>query len=104
MWTKQHKNKDIDVIIESYKDLHYLKNNFELRKNNRLKKYEIKQDEVDIDIYIPHFSKSSMPVEDLAKYTTKIENIKTVIPEVLLLLKQGAELDRADSVKGKKIR
>lgn len=102
LWSKLHKSKDIDIVIENYKDLDYLKQNFELRKNNRLKKYEIKIDEIDIDIYVPYFSKLSIPVEDIVKHTTKIENIKTVIPEILLILKQGAELDRAYSVKGKK--
>lgn len=104
LWTKKHKSKDIDIILEDIKDIDILKNNYDLRKNDNLKKYEIKIEEIDIDIYVPYYSRLAMAVEDISKYSTSIQGIKVVIPEVLLLLKQGAELDRKDSVKGLKDR
>lgn len=104
LWTKKHKSKDIDIVLENLKDLDILKNNYDLRKNDNLKKYEIKIEEIDIDIYVPFYSRLAMAVEDISKHSTLVQGIKVVIPEVLLLLKQGAELDRKDSVKGLKDR
>ncbi len=104
LWTKLHKSKDVDIVICDYKDLDFLKKGYNLNKNDNLKKYEIKFAEIDLDIYIPHYSKLAIPVEDLKDYTTKIENFDVIIPEILLILKQGAEIERKDSVKGEKDR
>lgn len=104
LWTKTHKSKDIDIIIPDFKDLDYLKNNYDLKKNDNLNKYEIKFEEIDLDIYIPYYSKLTLPIEDIKNETTKIENIEIVNPEILLILKQGAELDREKSAKGLKDR
>jgi len=103
LWTKTHKSKDIDIIID-LKTLYILKENYRLIKNDRLKKYEIKIDDIDIDIYVPHYSKLSLPVEFIQKNATVVEGFKVIIPEVLLILKQGAELDRGHSIKGQKDR
>ncbi len=102
--TKQHKSKDIDIVLKDIKDLDYLKQNYELKKNDNLKKYEIIIEEVDVDIYTPYFSKLTIPVEKLKNYTTKIENIEVLSAEPLLIIKQGAELERAESIKGSKDR
>ncbi len=104
LWTRQHKSRDIDIILPELKDLVYLKGKYDLRKNDRLKKYEIKFDEIDVDIYVQFYSKLALPVNEIVKETAKIEGFEVVIPEVLLILKQGAELDRKDSVKGQKDR
>jgi len=104
LWTKQHKSKDVDIIIPNFKDLEYLKKNYDLRKNDSLKKYEIKFEEIDVDIYVPYYSKLALPIEEIKSRITKIENMQVVSPEVLLILKQGAELERKDSVKGSKDR
>ncbi len=102
LWTRLHKSKDIDIVLESHEDLAYLKQHFDLKKNTHLKKYEIIIEEVDIDIYVPYFSELTLPAEEIINHKTLIENIAVVVPEVLLILKQGAEKDRSDSVKGKK--
>jgi hypothetical protein len=104
LWTNLHKSKDIDIVIKNFKDLALLKAKYDLSKNNNLKKYEIKIEEVEIDIYVPFFSALAVPVDEIHKYTTKIQNFKVVKPEVLLILKQGAEQDRENSVKGQKDR
>ena len=104
LWTKQHKSKDIDVIIPEFKDLEIIKQKYILKKNEHLKKYEIQIEEIDIDIYVPYYSQLALPLEDLVNYTTKVESFDVVIPEVLLILKQGAELDRRESIKGQKDR
>ncbi|MBU2637802.1 MAG: hypothetical protein KJ955_02420 [Nanoarchaeota archaeon] len=104
LWTKAHKSKDIDILLKNFEDMKYLKEHYTLKKNDNLKKYEIKIEEIDIDIYAPFYSKLALPVEECLKHTAKIDGIEVVSPEVLLILKQGAEIDRKDSVKGAKDR
>src|SRR3989338_4151614 len=100
--TKLHKSKDIDILLKDYKDLDYLKKNYDLIKNDNLKKYEIKFEEIDLDVYVPFYSRLAIPAEDLKKYTIKIQGFEVVRPEALLILKQGAEKDREHSAKGEK--
>lgn len=104
LWTKAHKSRDIDILLKNFEDMRYLKEHYALKKNDNLKKYEIKMDEIDIDIYVPFYSRLALPVEDCLKHTAQIDGIEVVSPEVLLVLKQGAELERKDSVKGEKDR
>ena len=104
LWTKMHKSKDVDIVLMDLKQLEYLRQNYDLKKNDKLNKYEIKFEEIDVDIYVPFFSKLPIPAEDLKNYFTNIESFNVVIPEVLLILKQGAEIDRGKSVKGGKDR
>ncbi|MBI2547752.1 hypothetical protein HYW21_00205 [Candidatus Woesearchaeota archaeon] len=104
LWTKLHKSKDIDIIIPDFEDLEYLKRAYDLKKNDHLKKYEIRFEEIDVAIYIPYYSQLPLPITEIKKYTTIIENISVVTPEVLLILKQAAEQDREYSVKGAKDR
>lgn len=104
LWTKQHKSKDIDIVITNFRDLELLGKRYKLNKNDRLKKYEIKIEGIDIDIYLLHYSRFALPRELITKYTSKIEGFEVVRPEILLILKQNAEFDRGDSVKGQKDR
>ncbi|MDI6888612.1 MAG: hypothetical protein QMC78_02800 [Methanocellales archaeon] len=101
LWTKASKSRDIDIVVD-FATLGKLKKRYEMRKNDRLRKYEIKIDEVDVDVYVPHYSNLAIPVEDLDNYITRIENLRTIEPEALLILKQGVEMHRRHSVKGKK--
>jgi len=102
--TSLHKSKDIDIVLKDFNDLNFLKQNYNLIKNNNLKKYEIKFEEIDLDIYVAFFSKLAIPVEDIEKYTIKVQGFDVVKPSTLLILKQGAEFDREKSVKGEKDR
>ena len=99
LWTKSQKSKDIDLIVD-LKTLSSLKTNYDLRKNEIMKKYEIKIDEIDIDVYAKYFSKFVIPIEKIE--TTKIEGFDVAKPEFLLALKQAAELSRRESDKGEK--
>ena len=101
MWTKIHKSRDIDIVVD-FNTLNKLKKRFTLEKNDRLKKYEIKMGEFDVGVYLPHYSKLAFPLEFLRDYVQNIEGIKVPIPEVLVFLKQGAEMARRGSIKGKK--
>ncbi|MBS3090992.1 hypothetical protein J4217_00910 [Candidatus Pacearchaeota archaeon] len=102
LWVGMQKSKDIDIVVD-INELQKLKQE-NLVKNDNLKKYEIKKEEIDIDVYAFHYSKLTIPTEDIRIYSTKIEGFDVVIPEVLLILKQGAELNRRNSIKGEKDR
>ncbi len=101
LYSKTLKSKDIDIIID-YDELGKIRKDFQLFKNERLKKYEIKIEEVDIDIYLPHFSELGFPVEEVRNYCQSIEGFFTPIPEILLLMKVFAFGERKGTVKGKK--
>ncbi len=101
LWAKTHKSKDIDIAVD-FETLSKLKEGYDLRKNDNLKKYEIKKGEIDIDIYVPYYSTLAIPVEYIQ--TEKIEGFAVAKLGYLLALKQGAELDRKESLKGEKDR
>ena len=102
LWAKSHKSKGIDIVID-YKELEKLKLNYELSKNDSLKKYGIKIDDIDVDIYVPFYSKLPL-LEDIKSYVTKVEGFKVIKPIALLILKQAAEINRAATEKGLKDR
>lgn len=102
LWTKAQKSKDIDIILPNIETIDYLKYKYSLKKNPDLKKYEIKKEGVDIDIYVPYFSDLILSIKDLVEYSTRVEGFRVLIPEALLITKVEAYLDRRDSVKGKK--
>jgi len=101
LYTKALKSKDIDIIID-YDQLDKIRKEFEVFKNERLKKYEAKTGQTDIDIYLPHFSEIGIPVEKIMKNTQMIEGFLMPIPEILLILKIYCFSSRKGSVKGNK--
>ncbi len=101
LWTKKFKSKDIDIIVD-FDTLDKIKKEYDLRKNENLKKYEIKINEVDIDIYVVFYSNLAMPLDQVR--ISIIEGFSVAKIEDLLILKQGAEIDRKESEKGEKDR
>lgn len=101
LYTHSLKSKDIDIVID-YEELEKLRQDFTLIKNDRLKKYEIAVEEIEIDLYLPFFSNPGLPAEEIKKYTQSLEGFTVPSPEVLLILKQKAYLDRAGSPKAEK--
>ncbi|MBI3190674.1 hypothetical protein HYZ41_03140 [archaeon] len=101
LWSHSHKSKDIDIIVD-FQTLSRLKQIYDVRKNDKLRKYEIKIDEIDVDIYVKYFSPLVIKPEDVK--STKIEGFDVARPEYLLALKQGAEFQRKESEKGEKDR
>ena len=102
LWAKSHKSKDIDIVI-NHKELNKLKLNYNLKKNDNLKKYEIRIDDIDIDIYLPFYSKLPL-LGNISNYASKVEGFKVMRPEALLVLKQAAEVSRQNTEKGLKDR
>lgn len=101
LYTKALKSKDIDLIL-SFSELEKLKEKFELFKNERLKKYEARVEEMEIDIYVPFYSNPGLPAEEIEKFTTNLEGFRVPQKETLAILKQKALLARKESVKGRK--
>ena len=99
--TRGLKSKDIDIIID-YNELEKIRKKFVLNKNERLKKYEIQLDEIDVDIYLPHYSDLKIPLEQIRQYTCNVESFIILKPEILLILKQTAFFERQGSSKGEK--
>src|SRR3990167_6093279 len=96
------KSKDIDIIID-YGALTKLKENFDVLKNERLKKYEIKHfSGVDIDIYLPYYSDLGINADEVMKNTLNINSFKVPQLELLFMLKLYAYTARRGSLKGKK--
>jgi len=71
-------------------------------KKDRLKKYEAKSEETDIDIYFPYYSELGLPVEEVNKHTVVLEGLNVPETEILVLLKAKAFSERKNSVKGRK--
>jgi len=101
LYSRTLKSKDIDLIID-YPELEKLKKDYPVVKNERLKKYEAKAEETEIDIYLPHYSNPGLPAEEVSKFTNKIENFTVPRPEILALLKAKALVERRNSSKGRK--
>lgn len=101
LYTQALKSKDIDCII-TYDVLEKLRVSFALTKNDRLKKYEIKIAEIDIDVYVPHYSNLGLPPEIVQQHTAEREGFTVPSPAVLLILKQFAYADLQGTPKGEK--
>ncbi len=97
LYTKALKSKDIDLVVE-FDQLEKLRQDFPLTKNERLKKYEIVQNEVQIDVYVPHYSQLGA---DIAA-TTQLKGFTVPSPETLIALKLVAHNHRSGSAKGRK--
>ncbi len=101
LYAKALKSKDIDIILD-YDQLEKIRQKFALAKNERLKKYEIKIEEIDIDIYVPYFSNLGLPVEEIKKYYQSREGFLLPLAEILLILKVYAASQRKGTSKGRK--
>lgn len=101
LYTKQLKSKDIDIVV-SFDKLARLEEDYQLSKNERLAKYEARKGEVEIDVYLPHYSKLGIGVEKLLEKTRQLEGFKVLESEYLLALKLYTLQQRERSVKGKK--
>lgn len=101
LYTKNIKSKDIDILIE-YEELGKLRKIYDVAKNERLKKYEARREEIQIDIYLPHYSVIGIPVEDLMKQTFSFEGFTLLKKEWLQALKIYVLSQRLRSAKGEK--
>lgn len=102
LYTKQLKSKDIDIVVD-LSHLAKFKTRFDLVKNHRLKKYEFRNGEVQVDVYTPYYSTpGGIPAETILKHSAKLEGFTVPKPEVLLITKIVTWAKRRGSAKGKK--
>jgi len=99
--SKTLKSKDIDILVE-YSEIIKLKDQYDFNKNERLKKYEARYGEIQIDIYLPHYSELGISVEDLISQSISIEGFNVLKKEWLVALKLFTLNQRGRSVKGQK--
>ena len=110
LWTRKLKSRDIDVYIDQdnfYKlQSELTQKGYALKRNVRLMTFEALIGDVEVDIYTPFVSRLVVPCLDVfdRKLYSVIEGFKVAIPEVLLLLKAQAALDRWHAEKGLKDR
>lgn len=95
------KSKDVDIIVD-YDELEKLKKEYDIIKNDRLRKYEMKMEGIDIDIYLPFFSQIGFPLEDFKNYLQSQEGFMVPKPEVLLIMKVYVAQERKGTTKGRK--
>ncbi len=103
LYTHALKSRDIDLILD-YEELARLRRVYPVVKNERLKKYEARAGEVEIDIYLPHYSNPGLPAEEIFKNSIIKEGICVPSAEILLLLKLNVYQQRKNSAKGEKDR
>jgi hypothetical protein len=101
LYTHSLKSKDIDIIVD-YETLGKLKEAFSLYKNERLRKYEIKTEDFDVDIYLPYYSDLGIDIEKVKKTAITREGFLVPQLEILLILKIYAWVHRRGSIKGQK--
>lgn len=95
------KSKDIDIIID-FNTLGLIRKKYPVSKNDRLHKYEIHLDGIDVDIYLPHYSSLGIPVENLLLHTINIQGFKVLQLSNLIALKLYTLSQRGRSPKGRK--
>ncbi|MCX6792135.1 MAG: hypothetical protein NT149_03810 [Candidatus Gottesmanbacteria bacterium] len=101
LYTKELKSKDIDMLVE-YGELGKLKKEYDVVKNERLKKYEARRGGVQIDMYLPHFSSIGIPVEVLMNNSRSLEGFRVLEREWLMCLKIYVLGVRGRTPKGEK--
>lgn len=101
LYTKSLKSKDVDIIVD-FDKLPMLQKYYSLSKNERLKKYEARRDEVQIDIYLPYYSDLGIPVKDLVKQKRDVEGFTVIDGNYLFVLKLYTLLQRGRTPKGRK--
>lgn len=101
LYTHELKSKDIDIIC-SFEGMAELRRDFVAQKNARLKKYEIKLDGFDLDVYVPFYSELGIKVETILETAVVHEGFKVPRLVDLVILKLSAYHDRQGTLKGEK--
>ena len=101
LYTQQLKSKDIDIVID-LPTLDALKSAYEIEKNHRLKKYQLRRGEVEVDIYVPFFSDPGVPSEQIIDRAAMFNGFNLPTVEMLIMLKLAAWRQRRASAKGRK--
>lgn len=79
MYARQAKSKDIDLVVD-FEERGRLRTAYDIEKNDRLRKYEIKAEGFDVDVSVPHWSttlaldiRSLVPLTSRDRFAAEIE-------------------------------
>ena len=103
LYTGTIKSQDIDIIVD-FEVLNQIKRDFLVKKNVILKMYEFIFNNVSVEVYVPYYSEFVLSFDCISENIVEKEGMMVPRPEVILILKQQAELERKESVKGQKDR
>lgn len=101
LYTRQLKSKDIDILV-NFDQLGVLAKAYSLTKNDRLKKYEARKDEVQIDIYLPYYSNLGIETDFLIKHSKKLNGFNVLDIDYLAAIKLFTLTQRGRTPKGRK--
>lgn len=102
LYARGPRSRDIDIVVD-YSELARLRCDFRLLKDGKLRKYGIRADGFDINIYVPHWSVMlALPPEFVLARAQAREGFRVPDPETLLGLELGAWSERRGSLKGSK--
>ncbi len=101
LYTRRLKSKDIDIVIRP-EELSKIRGKYELFKNERLRKYEFRQGEAQVDVYPAYYSDLGIKAEKILEDCRIVDGFSLPQPEVLFSLKLSAWLGRRSSPKGRK--
>jgi len=101
LYTRGLKSKDIDIIV-NYDELGKFREKYEVVKNDRLKKYEVRKEDVQIDVYLPHYSEIGIPTDVLINNSISLEGFRVLKKEWLICLKIYVLSIRGRTPKGEK--
>ncbi len=102
VYSRKAKSKDIDLVVD-FEELGRLRTAYDIKKNDRLRKYEIKAEGFDVDVYVPHWSTTlAVAPEYILEHHEQREGFLVPSLEILLVLKMGAWRDRQGTLKGEK--
>jgi len=80
VYTRQLKSKDIDVVLD-FDQLEILRKDYDVIKNERLRKYEARKGEIQIDVYVPYYSQLGIGAEKVMEMVTTREGFTVPIIE-----------------------
>ena len=101
LYTKQLKSKDIDLVVAP-EELSQIRRIYDLTRNERLKKYELRRGEVQVDVYSAYYSDLGVAAEKILADCRIVTGFSVPAPETLFILKLAAWLERKNSPKGRK--
>lgn len=101
LYTQKLKSKDIDIVV-TLTELERLRAEFEVFKNERLKKYELRQREVEVDVYVPFYSVPGVAAEMILEDARVVGGFQVPSMELLWVLKTVTWVARRGSGKGRK--
>jgi hypothetical protein len=103
LYTRGQRSNDVDIAVD-FADLGRIQAAFpgQVTRNNNLRKYELKDGGVEVDILVAHLSNAGIPVELLLEPTSSLAGFRVMSPEGLLAMKMCAWMDRRHTPKGLK--